>query len=100
MELCPTLFWKGRTIFLCLQLPYLMLSLRPYFLGMGIRFCSLKADFSFLKYVFQNQRFVGFQGIGWFQFIAKQIRIKEPSVPVLGNNQNQRTTSFGSLGKR
>jgi hypothetical protein len=32
--------------------------------------------------------------------LQKQIRIKEPPVPVLGKNQNQRTTSFGSLGKK
>jgi len=43
---------------------------------------------------------VGFEGIGGSNSLQKQIRVKEPPVPVLGKNQNQRTTSFGSLGKK
>jgi len=73
---------QGQSLF-CSYL-YLMLNLRPYFLGWVLDFCSLKADFSFLKYVFQNQRFVGwFRRSWWFQFFAK-------------TNQNQRTASSSS----
>ncbi len=77
MELCPNL---------CLQLPSpLMLNLRPCFLGWVLDFCSFKSWFQFLKYVFQNRRFIWFwsQGIWWFQFFAK-------------TNQNQRTASSSS----
>ncbi len=79
-SLCPTLF-EGHdkssstaTLFNA--------QLGTLFSRMGIRFCSLLADFSFFKYVFQSGRFAG---------------SNELVVPILcKTNQNQRTASSSS----
>jgi hypothetical protein len=67
---------------------------------MGIRFCSSKPDFSFLNIHFRIEDLLGSKELGGSNSLQKQIRIKEPSVPVLGKNQNQRTTQFWFFGKK